>query len=194
MQKWIAERKGVLESAAGVRRYVVAGLIALVVGAFDYLRRVTEQRGMTALVGMPSWAVGIVVFLAIVGWWLLERLVKLERQMKGARLELAKLRVDGVALRNEGRRMTGYEETWKNWSTRALKWNDDVIASMKKLNEADAEWFSVLDVVPPARLALTKAGSLDHEKLYQEHDFRLRRLGEMIYGVWTRTDTTPQYR
>jgi hypothetical protein len=189
MQRWIGDRKAALESAAGIRRYVIAGLISFAVAAFDYVRSATERRGMTALVGMPSWGVGVIVFLAIVSWWLLERLVTFERQIRGSRLDLAKLRVIGVAMRNEGLQLTGFEEGWTEWSARVEKWNTDVIANMRKLNEADAEWFSVLDVVPAPRLAPSRAGSPAHEKLFREHDFRLRRLGEMIYGVWTRIDT-----
>lgn len=184
---WVSERWKAFTSAAGVRRYVIGGIITLAIALFDLVRPLLEGVGMTALVGMPSWALAIIVALGLIAFWLLERLVKLERQIKGARLELARLRTDGVALRNEGRGFLGTEPAWPDWEKRVLQWNDDVIANIKKINEADAEWFSVLDVVPPPRLKPhAYPGSDGHNKLYPEHDFRLKRLGEMIYSVWER--------
>jgi hypothetical protein len=180
---WVSDRWRAFSAAAGPRRYVMGAIISVVIALSDHLWAVLGNTSMTALVGIPSWGIGLVVALCLVNYWLLEYLVDLRRRIGGARHELARLRTAGVVIRNEGMSITNVD-AWKDWEKRASTWNDDVIASIKKINEADAEWFSILDVVPEARLPISATLPLDlrvsaaHHKLYREHDFRLKRLAE----------------
>jgi hypothetical protein len=111
--------------------------------------------------------------------------------MRGARFELAKLRTEGVAIRNEGRSIS-HKQVLSKWEKKVGDWNSAVISSMGEINQADAEWFSVMDVIPDARLPIENTipndltASAVHHKLYREHDFQLRRLGEMLYEIWER--------
>lgn len=70
------------------------------------------------------------------------------------------------------------------WIAEVVQWERDVTSAIAKVNEADAVWFSVLDVVPEPRIALYGAVPSNHEKLYRQHDARLARLGDMIRNLW----------
>ena len=75
------------------------------------------------------------------------------------------------------------ETDFAQWERRALLWNDRVIESIRKISEADAEWFSILDVVTVPRVgAGFNFGPF--QKLFGEHDLRVKRLGKMIYRLW----------
>jgi hypothetical protein len=188
---WISERWGAFSAAAGPRRYIIGGIISVVIAFSDHIWSWFGNASMTGLLGVPSWAVAIIVALGMIAYWLLEDLVHLRRRMRGARYELAKLRSQGVAIRNEGTSIT-HRQTLENWKKRTLDWNEEVIANIKMINEADAEWFSILDVVPEPRIPIERTStvdltlSADHHKLYREHDLRLKRLGEMLYEIWER--------
>jgi hypothetical protein len=169
--------------AAGVRRYVIGGAVSIAVALFDWIKPYLVGAGMSPLIGVPSWVLGAAVALGFVVYWLLERLVKFERQLKGAKFNLARLRAQGVALRNEGRNELS-AGAWEIWKGRASKWNDDAIVELRKISEGDAEWFSILDVVPPPRLASPQSIGGDGDD-FAMHDFRLKRLGDMIRELWS---------
>ena len=78
------------------------------------------------------------------------------------------------------------QASWQRWEKEAKDWNEKVLEEMKKLDEADALWFSVLDNVPEPRIKFYKPYNHKdpHDKLYREHDLRLRRLGEMLQTNW----------
>jgi hypothetical protein len=187
---WISERWGSFSAAAGVRRYVIGGIVSIIIAVSDHLWP-SLGFSVSSVLGLPSWALGVIIALLLISYWLLEHVTELRLRMKGARLELAKLRATGVALRNEGMWIAD-REVLRRWERRVEKWNKDVIKNIAKINEADAEWFSILDVVPPGRLSIERTLNNDlqrsahHNKLYREHDFRLRRLGQMIYRLWER--------
>lgn len=169
----------------------MGGILTVVIALSDHIWSRFGNVSMAGLLGIPSWAVAIFVALAMIAYWLLEYLVYLRRRMRGARYELAQLRSQGVAIRNEGRSIIDRQK-FEDWNKRSLDWNEQVIANIKKINEADAEWFSILDVVPDARLPIEHTSavdlkmSADHHKSYREHDLRLKRLGEMLYEIWER--------
>lgn len=187
---WPSDRWRAFSHAAGHRRYVLGSLVAIVLGGFDWIRPwLGNFPTMTGLVGFPSLVVGVIVAILLVAYWLLERVVYLENRIYRARGELARLRRKGVELRNEGRHSITTKAKWEEWQPRAAKWNKDVILSLKDISEADAEWFAVLDVVPSPRLPPENAPRESPEqeaflKLYKEHDFRVKRLGEMVYSLW----------
>ena len=72
---------------------------------------------------------------------------------------------------------------WQIWTERASKWNEDVIGELMKVSEGDAEWFSILDVVDPPRLTSPQSKGGDGDR-FAMHDFRLKRLGDMIRELW----------
>jgi hypothetical protein len=188
---WIRERWAAFSAAAGPRRFIIGAVISVIIGISDHLWSWLGNTSMAKLLGIPSWAVAIIVALLLISYWLLEYLVQLRRRIRGARAELAELRKDGVALRNEGRSISD-KATFAKWKKATLDWDEKVIAAIKKINEADAVWFSVLDVVPEPRLPIEDTSQVDlilsaaHHKAYREHDYRLRRLGEMLYELWER--------
>lgn len=102
------------------------------------------------------------------------------------RLRLTQLRSEGVVIRNNGRRMNIDFPTWER---EALNWFEKAKRTIAAESSADAEWFRVLDTVPPPRLEIIKpareyAGA--HLKLYREHDYRLTKLDELIASVRNR--------
>jgi hypothetical protein len=186
---WASDRWDAFNAAAGPRRYIMGGIVTIVIATADFARSWLTGRGLEWLVGVPSWLIAIIVALGLVAFWLLEHLAQLRRRMRGARLDLAKLRSEGVALRNAG--VTMADDAWELWQEKVLKWNQNVIRNIREINEADAEWFTTLDIVPPPRIEVRVVPRdpqtlQAHGKLFREHDFRLKRLGRMIYRLWER--------
>jgi hypothetical protein len=135
-------------------------------------------------------------FILMHGLW--NYAMRLRSQIKGARLNLAELRELGVGLRNDGHRngvpihIRVIDETsYLDWKARIEKWNNDVIDEIKRISEADAIWFGVLDVMPPLRTVaevspFEKGFPYRDEHLHflRLHDARVARLGEMIRELW----------
>jgi hypothetical protein len=130
--------------------------------------------------------------LSFVAVCLLTRLVRLERQIRGTRIELSRLRTRGVEIRNAGMRVPPPAEgkwSWPDWEKAASEWSSDVVAAIQKIDEGYAEWFNILDVVPnPPRVPFNMA-HVEHAKLFREHDFRVMRLGELIRELWSTTSS-----
>jgi hypothetical protein len=183
---FVKERWNAIKDAAGIRWQVFGLLIAIAIARLDWFYR--RSGGVEDMIfGFPSWILGITVALALLFVWMLESNVQLRCQIKVARLEIARLRLDGVRLRNAGRRTIDSATAWLRWQCDVLDWNDRVVAAIAKINEGDAAWFAVLDVVPESRVApqaVSEEFKAEYEKLFREHDFRVRRLGDMISALW----------
>lgn len=183
------EIRSVIKAALGIRRYILLSMVAGLAGIFAWLFAHLEKLGLPVLPGLPlPWAAAIAVIFVIVVLALLEHAVKLQRRISGARVELSHLRAKGVGIRNDGRFGFRDEISWLDWKQEAEDWNTEVIAAIGKVNEADAQWFSILDIVPEPRLPM-KVKTLNklyegHMKLYREHDCRVARLGEMVRELW----------
>lgn len=98
-------------------------------------------------------------------------------------LRLAQLRSSGVVIRNDAANVS--EFTLVEWIGRVEKWMKETIETIYCISPTDSELFRTLDVVPAARVqvpvALTNTmqiGAL--VKAYNEHDYRLVRLVELI--------------
>lgn len=178
------EKLKTLRSAAGPRRYLLGSLTVAVVSFFDWIKPYFEGAGMTQLIGVPSWAVGIVVALCFVCYWLLDYAHKLRVGIELSRVELSRLRRKGVSLRNTGRSKITNNDEWFAWETETIEWQKEVYESLKKISMADAEWFDTMDVVPPPRLNLENRISDAHQDRFWQHDYQVKRLGEMIRDLW----------
>ena len=176
------------KAAAGTRRYIIGAVCVGVIGAVDWIyAKLKAANMMTELIGLPSWVIATWVAAGFVIYWLLDHAVKLQRRMGGARVELSNLRAEGVEIRNTGRHKFADEPSYLAWKKSVIDWEANVVAAISKVNEADAEWFKVLDVVPiPARLPFYKKHDPEdlHELHYRMHDCRLDRLGKMILNLW----------
>jgi hypothetical protein len=187
--KWIRERYEVIKEAAGIRWYVFGLLVTIAVVRIDniykwFIKSFNIQlEGDPMMFGFPSWILGFSVALLFLFWWVLEYAVELRRQIKVSRLELAKLRKLGVEIRNDGLQLTD-EASWIKWEKEATKWSGNVYGALKKVSEADAEIFNVLDVVPAEPRLPYIPLNRDHAKLLREHDCRLDRLSQMVYSLW----------
>lgn len=82
------------------------------------------------------------------------------------------------------------EGSLMHWQSEIHKWNLDVIAELKKINEATSKWFETLDVFPEARTGCEfPDGYPDilkafHMHLLAMHDARVARLGDMVKERW----------
>ena len=127
-------------------------------------------------------ALPIVALILLI--WALYRFLKREikRQFinEDARLELAKLRTEGVDLRNRCMPLT---TSLSEWIAECQSWTKRVIEAINKISQADAEWFKTLDAVPPARIFLESSNS-EQSLTYRMHDFYLVKLEDLIkkYG------------
>jgi hypothetical protein len=87
-----------------------------------------------------------------------------------------------VALRNRaGDAADTADVGWPEWEEQAAEWTQRVIETIRQLNEADAEWFATLDVVPAPRIPLKSVWYSESKgHLYAMHDFRLVKLEQLI--------------
>ena len=184
---FISDRWAVLKEALGAASYglpnIVRAVLALAtvgyVGLYGHVMSWLETVGIVGSVGF---------FLLF--WLMLEHCLKLTRQMREARVEIANLRKIGVGLRNFGQRKITDQTTYDKWCADTLQWEKDVVAAIAKISAADAEWFATMDSYPavPREPLLNPFYNLvtPHEARYAQHDFQLARLGQMIRDLWGR--------
>lgn len=119
-----------------------------------------------------------------------QKVVALDKadQREAVRLLLAKLRNRGVAIRNEASNGVLMAAQWPQWQERIVAWNAEVIETIKRISPPDAEWFSVMDIMQPARVGVLIASDIDQDsadsvaRIFQLHDERLKRLSQLITG------------
>lgn len=190
---WLKQHWEVVKAALGVRRFLLTPLIGSVIGMVDWVLAKLNQSGMITLVGVPSWMIGICVAISLVLWWMIKFAVKLRQQISGSRTALSRLRAAGVAIRNDGRDIFTKRADFNIWNTRVDQWEKEVVQAIREVNEADAEWFAILDVVPKPRVKIRNLSTNstdhpnwqgDHTRAYNQHDARLDRLGDMIRNLW----------
>ncbi|GMV61354.1 MAG: hypothetical protein AMXMBFR74_05230 [Parvibaculum sp.] len=191
-----------LKAALGFRRFLLTSIVSSATALVDRISKKSVEFGLDYLVAIPSWLIGACVFSALIFWWVLSYAVTLRRQILGTRVALSHLRGEGVKLRNAATSVFPTQRDFDEWEKKVLDWRTLVIEEIRKINEADAEWFSVLDVVPPPRISISSltptqtAATMNwaaaQKKLYGEHDCRLARLGDMIQNLW-RDGTVPQH-
>jgi hypothetical protein len=184
---FISDRWAILKEALGAARYglpnivrVVVALAALAyIGWYGYAMTWLETAGL----------LGTVTFFLLF-WAMLEFCLKLTKQIREARVDIAKLRRSGVELRNFGQNKIADGATFDKWCADTLQWEKDVVAGIAKISVADAEWFAIMDSYPdkprePLKRPFTPRAE-SHRERYEQHDFQLMRLGEMIRDLWGR--------
>jgi len=187
MISYLKERWAVLKEALGASRYglpnLVRGLVVLIGAAYLW----AYGHAMTWLeLTFVSCAVGF----SILFWVLLDYCVKLTKQIREGRVQLSSLRKRGVELRNYGQGQVTSDASYDRWAADTLQWEKDVVAAIAKISAADAEWFEIMDVVPRPRLPLNISGVTNqqvHVERYNQLDYQLKRLGEMIRDLWGRS-------
>ncbi len=100
-----------------------------------------------------------------------------------ARLELVRLRNDGVHLRHEGQGL-GREDLVAPWVAKLGPWHIDVVNCIRRINEADAGQYATLDHPGNPRAWPSNIQNSDHQDNYVWHDRRLVLLDNLItkYG------------
>lgn len=148
----------------------------------------TPEGAMRELMGAPIWAWGLIAAGVIMAVSSYEGMYRMRRRIKGGRRALSELRAKGVELRGLGRYDFADNSSWLQWKGRVLQWDQDVLTELRRINEADAVWFEVLDVVwwwyPRVPFRGTPGTNDEQKKLYRELDARLDNLGEMIRDLW----------
>lgn len=183
-----------LRIAADFKRFLLAPIISTVIGAAAWASQKLAEFDIGYVEEILSVLVGLLVAAILFFLWVWDYAVKLRGQIRGTRVELSRLRAEGVELRNAAIAIFSTQTEFDEWKKKALEWNKRVIEEIRKINEADAEWFSILDVVSPPRIAMANqsppqtVASMGWQgaqiKLYKEHDCRLARLGDMIRNLW----------
>jgi hypothetical protein len=100
-----------------------------------------------------------------------------------ARLKLAQLRREGVAIRNEGARLGLVDDdNYDAWAARCTQWQNKVTRWIRVIDDADAEMWPILNAVPEPSVTLIlpkKHHEGAHLKLYREFDFRITKLQKL---------------
>lgn len=95
--------------------------------------------------------------------------------------DLAKLRTEGVELRNLGRIAAFTDDQWLDWEARLIGWRQNVRTTIERISSADAEMWYTLDTVPPPDLPMQSTFAGDHEKhAYAMHHLRIQKLAVLI--------------
>jgi hypothetical protein len=187
---WFKDRSETVVAALTVRRIIaLPALIGAVTGIIKLVPLLASAAEEPVLLGVPAIAWGVGAGLLLLLYFVIEYATRLRKQIKGTRVGLSRLRSEGVEKRNRGRENFATKDDFEKWRAEVLDWNQRVIKEIRNITEADAEWFSVLDVVYAPRLSMNTtppapAWHEDHKKHYGEHDERLKRLGEMIQNLW----------
>jgi hypothetical protein len=104
--------------------------------------------------------------------------------MSERRRRLSALRSEGVEIRNRGQHRS--RDDLPGWIAETERWLQNVLTAISAIDEADAEWFRTLDAVPTARVVVIPTADAErrHIKAFNEHDYRLVRLDQLIqrYG------------
>jgi hypothetical protein len=86
----LSECKNALLDVAGLRHYLIVGVIAVGVGLIGWIPNLAGNIGMTFL-GVPTWASALIVFLAVTWYWMLKYIVAMHRLIKSARSEIVQM-------------------------------------------------------------------------------------------------------
>ncbi len=77
-----------LSHAVGLRRFVIGSAISVAISLYGFLREWLESKGILVLPDLPAWQLAVVVFVTLLGWWLIGRIVELEKEIE-PQLEIA---------------------------------------------------------------------------------------------------------
>jgi hypothetical protein len=185
---WFGERKAAFRAAVRERQYVLPSLTLFVAAIAGIVVGQLQEMGLDLNPVLP-YLVGLFVVAIFLVFIILEDNVKLRNTIRGTRTDLSILREEGVGIRNRGVHPFKDEVSWTNWRESADHWSDKTIEKIREVNEADAVWFRTLDVVPPPRLEMYgrvpgEPWLENRKKRFQELDFQVKRLGEMIRELW----------
>ena len=191
MWKNISDLWATLQDAAGVKWQLLGVFVSITLARADWISTklvewdLISNGGEDMILGIPSWILGAASALLFLTIWFFSYAHKLRTKIQISRVFLARLRTQGVELRNNGRIGLVDNEDFEHWERDTLEWHKNVYEALKQISVADAEWFGNMDVVPDPRLDLQNPVNTDtHPKRYREHDFQVKRLGEMIRDLW----------
>lgn len=71
-----------LSHAIGLRRFVVGSAISLAISFYGLLRKKLEAAGFLVLPDLPAWQLAVIVFVTLLVWWLIGRIVELEKEIE----------------------------------------------------------------------------------------------------------------
>jgi hypothetical protein len=70
-----------LHGALGVKRYILGGVVFFVIGIYESLRAWLPRYGIE-LPRLPTWQIAILIVLLLLVWWLIQRLVAVEKELE----------------------------------------------------------------------------------------------------------------
>jgi len=187
-----------LHAAASIKWQLLGVFVSIVLARLDWIGGELIKRGIMSpeergmILGFPSWILGLTSILFFLFVWSFNYAHRLRTKIQKSRVSLSVLRARGVRLRNFGRIKITDEECLDRWIFRTNEWHKKVYEEIRHISVADAEWFNVMDFVPPPRLpfctpfdANTQANLVaKHARRFSQHDFQVFRLGEMIRDLW----------
>lgn len=126
---------------------------------------------------------GLIAFIGLLIWtalWTYYEAYSYTDKVK-ARKDLAVLRLEGVQIRNRGRRLTSLDEV-EPWMEEINRWTAKLIGKLETIDAGDAALLDTLDRVPPPGVPLGSVPlSENHLVFYKNHDCRLEVLERLIY-------------
>lgn len=70
-----------LHGALGVKRYILGSVVLFVIGVYEALRAWLPTYGIK-LPSLPTWEIAIAIVLLLLVWWLLQRVVEIEKELE----------------------------------------------------------------------------------------------------------------
>jgi hypothetical protein len=102
--------------------------------------------------------------------------------MKQTRHALARLRLEGTALRNEATaNLRG--ALWTDWGARETRWSARTSDALRKVNCEAAEWFSIIYLACGSGVQRSMRGGFPGDNV-AIHKIRVQRLNEIMFEIW----------
>ena len=79
---WIKQHLQALHGALGVKRYILGSVVLLAISVYGFLGEILPKYDIHVLPNLPTWEIAIGVILLIVIWWLIQRVVELEKMIE----------------------------------------------------------------------------------------------------------------
>jgi hypothetical protein len=162
-------------------------------GLRDLLYRVIGKwlgvSDVNLLVGILSYAIPLCLAVAVIGSVYRVAQYNALRPNDGGdtgettapdhRLRLAKLRTEGVEIRNKGQTL---KSDLPRWIAESQQWMRKTVDAIREVDPADAEWFETLDAVPKPRVFMRPIDdehAMEHFTAFSNHDFWLKKLEDL---------------
>lgn len=153
-----------ISHAVGLRRFVIGSTISVAIYLYGFLRAWLEQKGFLVLPDLPAWQLAVVVFVVLLVWWLVGRIVELEKEIEPQleiKFEPASPYVITEPMNTQGHATRLFRVEVENKSIRNL---DNCLVKLENIKRLDdkefANRFTPVGLITQHQLLLKRKGGV----------------------------------